>query len=175
MYYKRVNKNNNKEMFDFLRKHFRYYTLNNWNGLKSIANNVKIYNIDEFKGIKDKVLQVLEQDNYNSIKDEIKVWEFEQAHCWNVGVNGRNGGYLVLYNNDNYCSVLDDYIENNDNYEDFLQDIKNSSYGAIKNYHYRLVQQVEIVQMFDKLCDKLVQTCLYLVDMQNIKESKESE
>lgn len=75
------------------------------------------------------------------------------------------------YLDDNYCSVLDDYIENNDNYEDFLQDIKNSSYSTIKNYHYRLVQQVEIVQMFDKLCDKLVQTCLYLVDMQNIKES----
>ena len=116
-------------------------------------------------------MQVLEQDNYDYINDEIKAWEFEQAHCWKVGFNGRSGGYLVLYNNDNYCSVLDDYIENNNNYEDFLQDIKNSGYGAIKNYHYRLVQQVEMVQMFDKLCDKLVQTCLYLVDMQNIRES----
>ena len=172
MYYKRVNKNNNKEMFNFLKTHYRYYTLNNLNGEKSIANNVKVYNIDEFKGIEDKILQVLEQDNYNSINDEIKAWEFEQGNCLKVGFNGRSGGYLVLYNNDNYCSVLDDYIENNNNYEDFLQDIKNSDYGTIKNYHYRLVQQVEMVQMFDKLCDKLVQICLYLVDMQNIRESE---
>ena len=172
MYYKRVNKNNNKEMFNFLKTHCRYYTLNSWNVEKSIANNVKIYNIDEFKGIEGKILQVLEQDNYNSINDEINAWEFEQCHCWKVGFNGRSDGYLVLYNNDNYCSVLDDYIENNNNYEDFLQDIKNSGYSAIKNYHYRLVQQVKMVQMFDKLCDKLVQICLYLVDMQNIRESE---
>ena len=172
MYYKRVNKNNNKEMFNFLKTHYRYYTLNSWNVEKSIANNIKVYNIDEFTGIEDKILQVLERDNYNSINDEIEAWEFEQGHCWKVGFNGRSGGYLVLYNNDNYCSVLDDYIENNNNYEDFLQDIKNSGYSAIKNYHYRLVQQVEMVQMFDKLCDKLVQICLYLVDMQNIRESE---
>ena len=35
-----------KEMFDFINEHFTYYTLNSWNQLRSIANNVKLYNLN---------------------------------------------------------------------------------------------------------------------------------
>lgn len=36
MFYKKINMNNNKEMFEFLKEHFTYWTMNSWNGLKSI-------------------------------------------------------------------------------------------------------------------------------------------
>ena len=34
-----------REKFNYIHNHFFYYTLNSWNGLKSLANNVKIYNL----------------------------------------------------------------------------------------------------------------------------------
>ena len=36
---------NPKSMFEFINNHFTYYTLNSWNGLQSIANNMKLYNL----------------------------------------------------------------------------------------------------------------------------------
>ena len=47
MYYKSVDLNNNKACFDFLTNHFEYDTMNSWNGCRSIANNVKVYNIPD--------------------------------------------------------------------------------------------------------------------------------
>ena len=35
-----------KSMFNFINEHYQYYTLNSWNNLKSIANNVKLYNLE---------------------------------------------------------------------------------------------------------------------------------
>ncbi len=33
------------DKFNYVKNHYKYYTLNSWNGLCSIANNVKIYNL----------------------------------------------------------------------------------------------------------------------------------
>ena len=47
MFYKTgVDITNDKQMFNFLKNHFEYYTCNSWNGLRSVANNVKLYNLD---------------------------------------------------------------------------------------------------------------------------------
>ena len=35
-----------KSMWNFLKEHFTYYTMNSWNGLESIAHNVKLYNLE---------------------------------------------------------------------------------------------------------------------------------
>ena len=59
MFYKKVNKNNCKDMYNFIKNHFTYYTLNSWNGLCSIANNVKIYNLD-IEGDEWKLLEILQ-------------------------------------------------------------------------------------------------------------------
>lgn len=170
MFYKKVNKKSDKEMFEFLQQHFQYYTMNSWNGLKSIANNVKIYNIKE---LDYDILEYLETDNYFCINDTIKCWELEHRG-YKVGFNGRSGGYLVLYNEDNNGSVLDYYVDINLNsdYESFKQDIKESGYDSMKEYHSKLLEQVEIVQEFDKLCDSLVQVCL---DLKNNYEVVEEE
>ena len=39
MFLKKVN-NTNKAMYEFLKGHFEYWTMNSWNGLSSIANKV---------------------------------------------------------------------------------------------------------------------------------------
>ena len=47
MFYKKgLDISNTKEMFEFLKGHFTYDTMNTPSGLKSIANNVKIYNLN---------------------------------------------------------------------------------------------------------------------------------
>ena len=70
MFYEKVNKNNNKEMFEFLKRHFKYSTLNYWNNLRSIANNVKIYKL----GLDWEILDILQVDNYFTLNTMIENW-----------------------------------------------------------------------------------------------------
>lgn len=148
-----------KSMWNFLNDHFQYYTMNSCNRRKSIANNVKLYNLD-LDGDWWVALGYLtdEADSGNLqcyIEDAIK--EFEEEHRWyRVGFNGRSGGYLVLYNSDNNCSVLPDCVTDYDSYEDFKKDAKSGwdSY-RVSDFDRELREAVEIVRAFDKLCDNL--------------------
>ena len=46
MFYKTgVDITKEKSMWHFLKNHFTYSTMNSWNGMKSIAHNVKLYNL----------------------------------------------------------------------------------------------------------------------------------
>ncbi len=166
MFYEKVNKNNNKEMFEFLKGHFKYPTLNSWNNLYSIANNVKVYKL----GLDWKILEYLELDNYFTINTAIEDWEYEHKG-YKVGFNGRSGGYLVLYNEGNNKSVLDYYVDTNETYEDFKEDVKNN-YGGLKWYKQELINQVELVQDFDKLCDSLIEECKYMLENYEIVEKE---
>ncbi|HHX66749.1 MAG TPA: hypothetical protein GX708_01665 [Gallicola sp.] len=167
MFYKKVNKNSNKEMFEFLKNHDVYYTLNSWNRLYSIANNVKVYNLFEIEAAYD-ILEMLEVDDYFTINLNIEYWEAENAE-YKVGFNGRSGGYLVLYNKNNNGNVLDWYISDHDNYEDFKESVR-EDYGSLKNYRTELIRQVELVQSFDKLCDNLADLCMDMLENAEIIE-----
>lgn len=152
MFYKKdLDISNTKEMFNFLKNHFNYYTLNSWNGLKSIANNVKVYNLD-LEGDCWKALDFLNKDEYFEIRYTIREWE-ENHPSYKVYFNGRSGGYLVLYNENNNCHVLPDLILDYD-YEDFKYYCK-KYYGGVKYYKQELKEYVELVRDFDKLCDEL--------------------
>lgn len=151
---KKVNKNNYKEMFEFLKNHFTYFTMESWNGLESIANNVKIYNI----GLNYNILGLLLADNYSKINNIIEDWE-EKNTKYLVGFNGRSGGYLVLYNKYDNNNVLDDYFDYCCDYEEFKKCIRRD-YGSLKEYKDRLISQTKIVCSFDKLCDTLRLECL---------------
>lgn len=174
IFYKKVNKNSYKEMFYFLKNHFQYYTMNSWNRLKSIANNVKIYNL-ELNSDYGKILEVLEADNYYTINLMIEHWEAEHSG-YSVGFNGRSGGYLVLCNSDNNRSILDDYLDY-ENYNDFKEAIQDRyyGYGSLKNYKSKLIEQVELVQSFDMLCDDLRNKLEYMATNCTIKEEKYTE
>ena len=153
MFYKKgIDITNAKQMFKFLRGHYMYDTMNSWNGLKSIANNVKIYNLN-LDGDAWNALRYLEDDEYFNINSMIEDWEAEHPG-YEVGFNGRSGGYLVLTNKHNNRNVLPDEIIDYDNYEDFKDNLK-EYWGGVKYFMSDLRFYTKLVQDFDKLCDEI--------------------
>ena len=151
-YVKGIDITNDKQMFNFLKDHYQYYTLNSWNGLKSIANNVKVYNL-KLSGNCYNALTFLQDDNYDDLNSMIEDWEYEHRG-YKVGFNGRSGGYLVLYNADDNRTVLPDEVDYNDDYESY-KEMCREYFGSVKAARYKLVEMVKLVQDFDKLCDQL--------------------
>ena len=158
MFYKTgVDITKEKSMWRFLKNHFTYSTLNSWNGMKSIAHNVKLYNL-KLDGDWTVALQFLHDEMDTGclqmfIDDEIREFSRENPG-YVVGFNGRSGGYLVLYNKDNYQSVLPDCITDHDTYEDFKLDCKDYGY-RIQDYCRELREVTLVVREFDKLCDRI--------------------
>lgn len=151
-YVKGIDITNDKQMFNFLKDHYQYYTLNSWNGLKSIANNVKVYKLN-LSGDCWNALTFLQDDDYLTVNMMIEDWEAEHRG-YKVGFNGRSGGYLVLYNADDNKTVLIDEVEYNDNYEGY-KEMCREYFGSVKAARYKLVEMVKLVQDFDRLCDQL--------------------
>lgn len=151
-YVKGIDITNDKQMFNFLKDHYQYYTMNSWNGLKSIANNVKVYNL-KLSGNCYNALTFLQDDNYDNLNSMIEDWEYEHRG-YKVGFNGRSGGYLVLYNADDNRTVLPDEVDYNDDYESY-KEMCREYFGSVKAARYKLVEMVKLVQDFDKLCDQL--------------------
>lgn len=172
MYYKKVDYNSNKAMFEFLAGHFTYSTLNSWNGLRSIAHNVKVYNLPDIDSWE--ALQALEEDQYLSINQAIEDWEADHPG-YRVGFNGRSGGYLVLYNDHNNGHCFDN--ENSspchfelDEYDNWKQAVK-EEWGSLKAFKSELEYEVKLVQEFDQLCDDLVALTKELIkDMKRRQE-----
>lgn len=151
-YVKGIDITNDKQMFNFLKNHYQYYTMNSWNGLKSIANNVKVYNL-KLSGNCYNALTFLQDDNYDNLNSMIDDWQYEHPG-YVVGFNGRSSGYLVLYNADDNKTVLIDEVEYNDDYEGY-KEMCREYFGSVKAARYKLVEMVKLVQDFDRLCDQL--------------------
>lgn len=158
-YVKGIDIASTKSMWNFLHNHSTYYTMNSWNRSKSIAHNVKLYNL-KLEGDWTVVLRYLfdEADSgclQMNIDDEIR--EFEEKYpYYKVGFNGRSGGYLVLGNSDNNGSVLPECVTEFDTYEEFKEDVKSGWNGYnVSDFNRELRDAVEIVREFDKLCDRL--------------------
>lgn len=152
-----VDISNAKEMFNFINNHFTYSTLNSWNGLRSIANNVKLHRL-HLSGDWTRVCAMLFDGTDRcglgtEIGDTIAEWEI--AHPgYKCYFNGRSGGYLVLYNDGNNKSVVPDCIGDYDNYEDFKADARDN-YGGVKYLMDELRETTQLIREFDKLCDDL--------------------
>lgn len=142
---------NAKSMWEFLHNHFRYYTLNSWNELESVANNVKAYNLG-LDGDCWKALERLESTYYAEVNCLIEDWSFNHSG-YAIGFNGRSGGYLVLYKEGSTRNVLPYYIAECD-YETFKRYCRDY-YGSVKNYMNELRFYTQLVRDFDKLCDEL--------------------
>jgi hypothetical protein len=151
-YQKGIDITNDKQMFNFLKDHYQYYTMNSWNGLKSIANNVKVYKLN-LSGDCYNALTFLQDDDYLTINCMIDEWQYEHPG-YVVGFNGRSGGYLVLYNANDNKTVLIDEVEYNNDYEGY-KEMCREYFGSVKAARYKLVEMVKLVQDFDKLCDQL--------------------
>jgi hypothetical protein len=125
--------------------------------MKSIAHNVKLYNL-KLDGDWTVALQFLHDEMDTGclqmfIDDEIREFSSENPG-YVVGFNGRSGGYLVLYNSDNYRTILPDCVEQYDTYEDFKLDCKDYGY-RIKDYYREMREVTLVVREFDKLCDRI--------------------
>jgi hypothetical protein len=99
MYCKHVNLNKRGDIIPFLKKHFRYHTMNSWNHSTSYANNIKLYNIDKPADINgDTWWGMLGITVWQEILSDL-LEHFGRTHnwLWQAGINGRSGGYVVLY------------------------------------------------------------------------------
>ncbi len=85
-------------MTQYLTTHFRYPTLNSWNRSTSYACNLKITHLGLSPEVVDKLFDMIQTQEFFDAMDECK-WEFAAKHnyLWQAGMNGRSGGYLVLY------------------------------------------------------------------------------
>ena len=157
MFYKTgVDITNDKQMFNFLMNHFQYYTCNSWNGLRSIANCVKIYDLD-LSGDCWVALSLLEAGEYETISMFIHDWERENPG-YEVYFNGRSGGYLVLVHKNSNGHILPDELVESCDYDEYKRYCKDY-YGSVKANRADLVYYTKLVQSFDKLCDKLREYC----------------
>ena len=157
MFYKKgIDITNDRQMFEFLKNHFSYYTMSSWNCSRSIANNVKLYKLN-LSGDWSVALAHLQNDEYFTINMMIEDWEAEHPR-YKVGFNGRNGGYLVLYNVDNSHCILPDEIDECIDYDEYKRYCK-SHYGSVKENRSDLVYYTKLVQDFDRLCDELRDYC----------------
>ena len=155
-----------KSMFNFINNHFKYWTMNSWNRLESIANNVKLYNL-ELDGDWCVASSYLwdEQDCGDlqfEISQRIKDWEHDHPG-YSLGFNGRSDGYLVMYNKENdgrvnFRDILPDWLVGYDTYEEWKESIKEPWYGSrdtVGNYIGELREYTEVIRSFDKFCDEL--------------------
>lgn len=95
---KKVDHRSRESLTDFLCNHFRYSTMNSWNLSTSYAHNVKIHRLGLTNTQQNKAFELLETDNfYDNLNGLINNFDYEHDHQWQVGFNGRSGGYIVLY------------------------------------------------------------------------------
>ena len=113
MFYKKgIDITNDKQMFNFLKNHSTYYIMNSWNRACSIANNVKLYNLN-LSGDWTTALNFIRHGDDLTLHDLIQLWEIANPG-YHVSFNGRSGGYLVLTNKYSSGYVLPDEIECSD-------------------------------------------------------------
>lgn len=85
---------------DYLNNHFLYYTMNSNNGVRSFAHCIKVphLNISYDDEIKNRVYEMLEiQQAYDEAGLAWEVFAEKYDYKFQIGTNGRSGGYAVLY------------------------------------------------------------------------------
>lgn len=97
-FYQKVDKRSRTKMIAFLKKHFRYHTMNSWNLSTSYANNLKVHKLSLPYEVEDKLYELMQvREFYDGIDSLIDEFSEQYNSQWQPGFNGRSGGYLVLY------------------------------------------------------------------------------
>lgn len=87
-----------EEMIEFLRDHFRYNSMNSWNRSTSYARNVKLHRLDLTREQENRAYEIIQADGaYDKINGIIRDFGVTNDYRYQIGFNGRSGGYLVLY------------------------------------------------------------------------------
>jgi len=89
---------NREQKIDYLKTHFRYFTMNSWNRSTSYAANVKIHNFVP-RELRDKAYAIMEQgDVYDEIRSVLNDFDQRYEYRYQISFNGRSDGYLVMIN-----------------------------------------------------------------------------
>ena len=204
MYSKKVDLRSRKAMTEFLENHFRYNTMNSWNRSTSWANNVKYYKLDLTSEQQDKFFELLSCEDsifYDYYVDD-HIRQFRNETGYDVGFNGRSGGYLVMY--DGKWVTLDyksqcsscfqlSYAEAKENDCRCGRCGKDTRVNLSKpmkhfqTYPGRSIDQdldceelsldelrdkVKLVCRFDKLCDDIRDELVYYLDSHEVEEEE---
>lgn len=163
----------NEKMYNFIKEHYMFFEGDNyWYSDKTIAKNVKMYNLNLTDWCKG--LELLELEDWFTINNMVE--DFENNYYGDIEVyfNGRSGGYLILKDKGAFMYHYSDFLNNT--YEEYLEDRKE----YIDNYGYtnkmltdELKRQYELVKMFDKLCDELEKEVQFMIDNYEIVEETE--
>ena len=98
LFYQPVDLRSRQTMIRFLTQHFRYPTMNSWNRSISYACNLKLYNLGLEREIEDKLYELIQTQEFFDIQAEMfSAFGSQHQFRWQVGMNGRSSGYLVLY------------------------------------------------------------------------------
>ncbi len=95
---KKIDGRSKEALAVFLEGHFRYNTMNSWNGNSSYANCVKVDRLGLRGTSLDKAFDILgSEDFWDEIRFPIREFERNWYGSYTIGSNGRSSGYLVLY------------------------------------------------------------------------------
>ena len=98
MFYRDVDLADRAAMTVFLEGHFRYSTMNSWNGNTSYANNVKIAHLDIPRELQDTAYDLLgAEGGMDCVNEVLREWDYVHDMEYQAGFNGRSGGYIVMY------------------------------------------------------------------------------
>lgn len=166
MFKKEIDCTNRQEMIDFLENHFRYWTMNSWNRSSSYANNVKIYNVNLPEEVADKAwdyacgsIECSEIDYM--IQDEFATFRADTGY--DVGFNGRSGGYIVMYDTEWKNGELVTFPGRSiDADVDFYDE---DEWDMVD-----LRDRVELVKRFDDMCDSIRDNMIYFLQNSAIEE-----
>nr|DAK86226.1 MAG TPA: hypothetical protein [Caudoviricetes sp.] len=169
------------QKFDYIKNHYTYFTMNSWNGLSSIANNVKLHNLPLTKEQDDKAWQIVCSETMSQQLWDCcfygYIYEFTQHYNnYRVYSNGRSGGYLVLCNKDNNRNVVNEDIENSENYKELVKNFKEwygwSHIDAQHEARQEIEDTFDLIVAFDDLCDNILAEFIGVLDNVKIKQKK---
>lgn len=199
----RIDLRSRSAMTAYLRNHFRYYTANSWNGADSYACNLKITHLGLESTVVDKLFDILETQEFIDAQEQLML-EFgtDHANRWQARMNGRSGGYLVLYQSKcvpsgyksfcthcgqrNYKGVSESgYICGrcgSPSRKDFVKPPMNINIfpgrGTDGDEDYedwsleQLRERVRLVQDLDELADRMVDAALHFVKNYSVEEEE---
>jgi len=87
-----------EELIEFLGSHFRYHTMNSWNRATSYARNIKLSKLGLDRETEERCYEMLEiSEAFDDFLAVLQDFAIRHDYAWQIGQNGRSGGYLVLY------------------------------------------------------------------------------
>lgn len=163
---KEVDLKNDEAVFEYLKKHPRYFLMNSWNQLKTFAQNIKIYNLGVDREVSDKLFDLLDVDSPDVkfiFEDNIEFFN-EENPGYTIYTNGRSGGYMILAPNENrsnFCDMVDTI-----NDYDTLDELK-------EDYDFAKFKDLaEVVLNFDRACDNIIQNIVGIAKSCEIVEEE---